>query len=56
LLSLPPRRSLLDRLLDFSGDNDAFAGRLSPRAWLRSLESLASYPVWAILPGVPEVQ
>jgi protease-4 len=56
LLSLPPHRSLLDRLLDFSGDNDAFAGRLSPRAWLRSLESLASYPVWAILPGVPEVQ
>ena len=56
LLSLPPRRSLLDRLLDFSGDNDAFAARLSPRAWLRSLESLESYPVWAILPGVPEVQ
>jgi protease-4 len=55
LVLLPPRRSLLDRLLDFSGD-DAFAGRLSLRAWLRSLESLASYPVWAILPGVPEVQ
>jgi protease-4 len=56
LLLLPPRRSLLDRLLDWSDDSDAFADTLSPRAWLRRLESLASYPVWALLPEVPQVQ
>jgi len=33
-----------------------FAGTPSPRAWLRRLESLAIYPVWTILPGVPVVQ
>jgi hypothetical protein len=56
LVFLPPRRSLLDRLLDFSGDSDMFAGTPSPRAWLRRLEFLAGYPVWTILPGVPVVQ
>jgi protease-4 len=56
LVFLPPRRSLLDRLLDFSGDSEMFAGTPSPRAWLRRLESLAIYPVWTILPGVPVVQ
>jgi protease-4 len=56
LLYLPAHRSLLDRLLDFSTDDQTFASKFSPRAWLHSLESLASYPVWAILPGVPQVQ
>ena len=56
LMFLPERRSLLERLADMSGDNNASVQSLSPRAWLRHLESLASYPVWAILPGVPEVR
>jgi ClpP class serine protease len=55
LLLLPPRRSLLDRLLGLADDGEESAGMVSPRAWLRRLESLASYPAWAILPGVPEV-
>jgi len=56
LVFLPPRRSLLDRLLGFSSDNEDFAGVLSPRAWLRGLETLGRFPVWTILPGVPQVQ
>jgi protease-4 len=56
LVYLPPRRSLLQRLADWSGDSDAQAPTLSPRSWLRQLQSLSSYPVWTILPGVPEVQ
>jgi protease-4 len=56
LVYLPPRRSLLERLADLSSDSDADASTLSPRSWLRQLQTLASYPVWAILPGVPEVQ
>jgi hypothetical protein len=56
LVYLPPRRSLLQRLADWSGDSDAQAPTLSLRSWLRQLQSLSSYPVWTILPGVPEVQ
>ena len=56
LVYLPERRSLLERLADRSGDDDTFAPTLSPRSWLRHLEILSGYPVWAILAGVPEVQ
>jgi protease-4 len=56
LLYLPPRRSLLDKILDLAGGAEVLRGSVSPRAWLRSLESLGSQPVWAILPAVPEVQ
>jgi protease-4 len=56
LLLLPPRRSFLERLLGASGDDSAFAPTASLPAWLGKLKSLASYSVWAILPGVPEVQ
>ena len=56
LIYLPPRRTLLDRILDLMGGAEVGGATVSPRAWLRSMESLASYPVWAILPGVPEVQ
>lgn len=55
LVFMPPHRSLLDRLLNLS-DDDASAVTLSPRAWLGRLESLASYPAWALLPEVPKVQ
>jgi len=56
LVYLPPRRSLLDKILDLAGDVEALPGTASPRAWLRNLESLASQPVWAILPAVPEAR
>ncbi len=56
LLMLPPHRSFLERLLDFSDDDSVFAPTPSLQVWLGKLESMASYSVWAILPGVPEVQ
>ena len=56
LLSLPPHRSFFERILDTSGDDSAFATTASLKAWLGKLQSLASYSVWTILPGVPEVQ
>jgi protease-4 len=56
LLLLPPRRSLWEKMLDLAGETGVFRDRGSPRAWLRSLESLARQPVWALLPAVPEVQ
>ena len=56
LLSLPPHRSLLERLLDTSDDESAFAPSASLKVWLGKLKSLGSYSVWTILPGTPEVQ
>jgi ClpP class serine protease len=56
LLSLPAHRSFLERLMDSSDDESAFAPTPSVRVWLGKLESLASYSAWTILPGVPEVQ
>ena len=56
LLSLPPHRSFLERLLDTSGDDSAIAPTASLKVWLDKLKSLASYSVWTILPEVPEVQ
>jgi protease-4 len=56
LLLLPPRRSFLERLLDTSDEESTFAPTASLQAWLGKLESLASYSVWTILPGVPKVQ
>jgi protease-4 len=56
LLSLPPHRSFFERLMDISDDDSAFAPTPSLQVWLGKLKSLASYSVWAILPGVPEVQ
>ena len=56
LLTLPPRRSLWDKILDLAGETEALGSQVSPRAWLQGLESLAGQPVWALLPGVPEVQ
>ena len=53
---LPPRRSLLDRLLSLAGNAEYFSGAFSVRAWLQTVESLASQPVWTILTGVPQVQ
>jgi len=56
LLSLPPHRSFLDRLLGASDNESAFAPSASLKVWLAKLNSLATYSVWTILPGVPEVQ
>jgi protease IV len=56
LLMLPPRRSFFERLLDTSQDDSAFAPTPSLQVWLGKLESLASYSVWTILPGIPQVQ
>jgi protease-4 len=56
LLSLPPHRSFFERLMDTSDDDSAFAPTPSLQVWLGKLKSLASYSVWAILPGIPEVQ
>jgi protease-4 len=56
LLLLPPHRSLVERLLDTSDDDSAFAPTPSLQGWLSKLESLAGYSVWTILPGTPQVQ
>ncbi len=56
LVYLPPRRSWLEKLSDLAAGAEALRGTLSPRAWLAQLEALARQPVWAVLPGVPEVQ
>ena len=56
LLILPPRRSLWDKVLDLAGGSEVLSSQSSPRAWLRTLESLAGQPVWALLPAVPQVQ
>jgi protease-4 len=56
LLLLPPHRSFFERLLESSGEDSALAPSASLQAWLRKLESLASYSAWTILPGVPRVQ
>ncbi len=53
---LPPRRSLLGRLLSLAGGADSSTAVFSPRSWLQIVESLAGQPVWALLPGVPQVQ
>ena len=53
---LPPRRSLLDRLLSLAGDANYQTGAFSPRTWLQTVESLAGQPAWTVLPGVPQVQ
>lgn len=55
LLMLPPHISFLERLLSASSE-DIFAPTPSLRTWLNKLQSLANCSVWAILPGVPEVQ
>jgi protease IV len=56
LLFLPPRRSLLERVFDLVSGAEMAAENVSPLTWLRSLESLASQPFWAILPAVPQVK
>jgi protease-4 len=56
LLPLPPRRSFFERLLETSDDESTFAPTVSLQAWLGKLQSLGSYSVWTILPGVPRVQ
>jgi protease-4 len=59
LLLLPPRRSLWERILDLAGEAEVLSSRsraCGTRAWLRSLESLARQPVWALLPTLPEAQ
>jgi protease-4 len=56
LLPLPPHRSFFERLLETSEDESAFAPTASLQAWLGKLQSLTSYSVWTILPGVPRVQ
>ncbi len=56
LLLLPPHRSFFARLLETSGEDSTLAPPASLPVWLGKLASLASDSVWAILPGVPEVQ
>jgi protease-4 len=56
LLMLPPHRSFFERLLETSDDDSAFAPTACLQVWLGKLKSLATYSVWTILPGVPEVQ
>ncbi|MDR3675446.1 MAG: signal peptide peptidase SppA [Acidobacteriota bacterium] len=56
VLSLPAHRSFIERLLNSSDDDDAFASTPSLRVWLGKLQSLSTYSAWTILPGIPEVQ
>jgi protease IV len=53
---LPAPRSFLERLLS-AADGASLSGRAwEMRAWIQDVKSMASQPVWAILPGVPQVQ
>lgn len=56
LVFLPPPRSLVERIIELVGSSRVLGGATSAREWLRTLESLAGEPVWALLPAVPEVQ
>jgi protease-4 len=56
LLLLPPRRSLLEKILDLAAGAESLPAMLSSRAWLQRLESLAGQPVWALPPAMPEVR
>jgi protease-4 len=56
LLLLPPRRSLLEKILDLAAGAESLPAMLSSRGWLQRLESLAGQPVWALLPAMPEVR
>jgi protease-4 len=56
LLLLPPRRSLLEKVLDLAAGEESPLGMLSPRAWLQRLDSVAAQQVWTLLPAVPHVQ
>jgi len=56
VLYLPPPRSLLDKILDLVEGTRELSPVTTVRAWLRSLETLAREPVWALTPAVPEMQ
>jgi protease-4 len=56
LLSLPPHRTFLERLLEPSEDDGVLTPTASLHAWLSKLEALARFSAWAILPGLPRVQ
>lgn len=56
LLYLPPPKSLFEKLLDLASAASAFGPGPSLREWLAQLESLARQPIWAVVPGVPQVQ
>jgi protease-4 len=56
LLLLPPRRSLLDRILDLAAGAESLPAMLSSRAWLKRVESLPGQPAWALAPALPRVQ
>jgi protease-4 len=56
LLYLPPPKSLFEKLLDLASAASVFGPGPSLREWLAQLDSLARQPVWAVLPGVPQVQ
>jgi len=56
LLPLPPRRSFIERLLEPVDEDASYAPSPSLQAWMGKLRSLANYTVWALMPGVPEVE
>ena len=56
LVYLPAPKSLLERILSFTGDVRLSGSVAAPRAWLTRLESLAREPAWALMPDVPHVQ
>ena len=56
LVYLPPPKSLFETILELASGATILESVPSPRKWLSAIESLARQPVWAVLPGVPEVQ
>ena len=53
---LPAPRSFVERLFS-AADDASLSGRAREmREWVRETKSMASQPVWAILPAVPQVQ
>jgi protease-4 len=56
LVYLPPPRSIVERILDLASGASVLVPGPALREQLAHLESLAREPVWAVLPGVPQVQ
>jgi len=56
LVFLPPPRTLAERIWDLFDELRAPESCVTPFAWLKSAESLAREPVWALLPDVPQLR
>jgi len=53
---LPPRKSLLERILELVASARVGSQAVSPRLWLERVELFAREPAWALAPEVPQVR